>query len=789
MVAALGPTNTGKTHQAIERMLEHRSGMIGLPLRLLAREVYDRISVRLGESEVALITGEERRVTGKPRFWVCTVEAMPRDLEVDFVAVDEVQLAAHWERGHIYSDRILRMRGRKETWFLGSDTIRPVLRGLLPDARFRTEQRFSQLRSAGRKSLRSLPPRSAVVAFSVERVYSLAERIRYLRGGTAVVLGALSPRTRNAQVALYQSGEVQYMVATDAIGMGLNLDIDHVGFADLRKFDGKQHRPLRTAELAQIAGRAGRYQNDGTFGTVRPLPALDDRVARNIEEHRFPPLRQLMWRNPSLDFGSVDALLASLAVHPSRRELQRTTDNDDTRALFALSERRDIRKLASDPASVALLWEVCQVPDFEKLLVFRHVKLLGEIFVQLCKRGTIDAEWLRNEVDHVDNLQGGIDMLTTRLSLIRRWTYVSHRSHWLEDPAYWQARTREVEDRLGDALHHRLVERFVEQRRSWSGSRSAPVVEPSSPFAALERFRLQGNEEPSQAEAWIERLVECSHAALEIDDRFRVRFEDELLGCLVAGRSLLEPTVRIQTAVPLSPSARIRVERRLLAFTRDLVNEVLSPMRAEAAEELTAPGRGLIYQLEQNLGTVTRRDAGDQLELLSRRDRSVLARLGVATGRRLVFVRELVTPGAIRRRRLLCALLHADAAALPGLELAPPILDLDASLEPRAGGDVDQEDDREEPTESRRILDLDLDDRDYLSLGYLRVEHFALRSDAVEELAQRFAPRARGRRPESISNLARWLGLRSADIRLLLSSLRLHPRRGRRRRRPPRPRS
>ena len=772
VVAVLGPTNTGKTHQAIERMLEHDSGMIGLPLRLLAREVYDRISARLGEAAVALVTGEERRISGTARYWVCTVEAMPPDLAVDFVAVDEIQLAAHWERGHIFCDRLLHMRGKKETWFLGSDTIRPLLRTLVPNAQQRSEQRFSQLRAAGSRSLRSLPRRSAVVAFSIERVYELAERLRYLRGGAAVVLGALSPRTRNAQVALYQAGEVEYMVATDAIGMGLNLDLDHVGFADLRKFDGRQHRPLLAAELAQIAGRAGRYRNDGSFGTVAPLPPLEQRVALDIEEHRFPPLHQLMWRSSTLDFSSIAALLDSLAVHPQSRHLQRTVDSDDTRALRELGERREIRDLACDPASVAQLWEVCQVPDFEKLLVHRHVDLLGEIFRQLCRRGTIDADWLRKEVEHVDSIEGGIDMLTTRLSLIRRWTYVSHRSHWLEDARYWQERSRAIEDRLGDALHHCLMERFVERTRRWSSRRpTADKVEPSSPFARLRELQLPGSDAPSADEAWVQRLVDASHADLRVDSRHHIRFEDEPIGRLVPGRSLLEPVVQLSLSRPVGPGARRRIERRLLAFGRDLVAELMAPLRSAANVQLSRPGHGLIYQLEQNLGTIARQDAAAQVDLLTASDRAILAELHIRAGRHTLYAAPLVTPNAIRLRRVLYALVHPDVAQVPGLELGPPILDLYQGLAAPTTANPDREPPAEPSTsaDDRVVLDLDLGERDYLSLGYLRVSDYALRADTVEELARRFAPPKN--RGDSARDLAAWLGLSTGDLRAILSAL------------------
>ncbi|HEY5958725.1 MAG TPA: helicase-related protein, partial [Polyangiaceae bacterium] len=380
VVALLGPTNTGKTHRAIERMLEHQSGMIGLPLRLLAREVYDRVTARIGEHAVALITGEEKRIPKRPSYWVCTVEAMPMHRPVDFVAIDEVQLGAHRERGHVFTDRLLNARGKRETWLLGSETARRLVERLVPTARVHTHPRLSRLRGRDPLTLAALPKRTAVVAFSSQRVYEIAERVRQKHHGAALVLGALSPRTRNAQVALYQSGEVDYLVATDAIGMGLNLDIHHVAFADVTKFDGREARALELAEMAQVAGRAGRYLDDGTFGTLLPRIALPRATVQALESHRFPHETQLFWRSTQLDFSSLDALLRSLREPPPRKELRSIEPAVDHLALVALANRAEIRQLANSPERLALLWEVCQIPDYPQLLFELHVSLLDEVF-------------------------------------------------------------------------------------------------------------------------------------------------------------------------------------------------------------------------------------------------------------------------------------------------------------------------------------------------------------------------------------------------------------------------
>ena len=478
-LALLGPTNTGKTHHAVERMLTHATGMMGLPLRLLAREIYDRVTARLGEAAVALVTGEEKRVPPRPRYWICTVEAMPLDREADFVAVDEVQLGAHRERGHVFTDRLLSARGRIETWFLGADTVRPLVRELVPGIEVESRPRLSTLRSAGRLSLRDLPPRSAIVAFSAQRVYELAERMRARRGGAAVVLGALSPRARNAQVALYQSGEVDTLIATDAIGMGLNLDVDLVAFADLAKFDGRQVRALDEAELAQIAGRAGRFRHDGAFAVLEPLAPLAPPVVRALESHRFPALSQLFWRNGTLDFSSAGALLASLRARSPHPALRLAPMDEDERAFLYLTEQPQTASLleGATSARLQLAWDVCQIPDFRQLAFDDHLRLQSAIFTQLARAGRLDEPWVRERVESLDHGAGDVETLTARLAYIRTWTYVAHRPGWIADAAGWQERARAIEDRLSDALHAELVRRFVDSAGRKGRRRAARAAE------------------------------------------------------------------------------------------------------------------------------------------------------------------------------------------------------------------------------------------------------------------------------------------------------------------------
>ncbi|MEC8041858.1 MAG: helicase-related protein, partial [Pseudomonadota bacterium] len=427
ITAVLGPTNTGKTHYAIERMLAYRTGVIGLPLRLLAREVYDKIVAARGPSVVALVTGEERIVPDRAQYWVCTVEAMPEGMGCDFLAVDEIQLCADPERGHVFTDRLLRSRGLQETIFLGSDSMRPAIAALVPGVQFMRRERMSQLEYTGSRKISRMKPRSAVVGFSVDDVYAFAELIRRQKGGAAVVMGALSPRTRNAQVELYQNGDVDYLVATDALGMGLNLDINHVAFSSTVKFDGRRMRMLMPNELAQIAGRAGRGMSDGTFGVTGEAEPLDEGVAQAIMDHRFAPVRKLHWRNARLQFGTPDALIRSLEAAPDHELLIRSRDADDLLALKALSQVAEIAARASDGPSVKLLWDVCRVPDFRGISHAEHAQLLETVFGYLHERGRVPNDWLARQVQRIDRIDGDIDTLSKRLSFIRTWTYVAQR--------------------------------------------------------------------------------------------------------------------------------------------------------------------------------------------------------------------------------------------------------------------------------------------------------------------------------------------------------------------------
>lgn len=756
ITAVLGPTNTGKTHRAVERMLTHETGMIGLPLRLLAREVYDRLTTRVGESRVALVTGEEKRVPRRPDYWVCTVEAMPTDLEVDFIAIDEIQLAAHERRGHVFTERLLGARGRRETWFMGAATMRPVIAEIVPTAVHEVFPRLSRLSATGTSKLSRLPPRSAVIGFSMPQVYAIAERLRALRGGAAVVLGALSPRTRNAQVALFQSGEVGYLVATDAIGMGLNLDVSHVAFASLRKFDGRVDRELSAAELAQIAGRAGRYLADGSFGAIDPLVLPGDLVTA-IEGHRFPPVRRLFWRNTDLDFTSIDALLASLR-RPARRGCLRLGDvAEDMAALEMLAADPALRARARDPETVALLWDVCRIPDFRKLLLESHVALLAEVFEMLTgPRAVLDQDFLAERLAEIDDVASDIDTLIGRLSAIRTWTYISHQSRWLERAAEWQERARDIEDRLSDSLHERLVQRFVEHGAT---KRAAPPlrprgrlmakedpkeVHPSHPFAQLAALRASlapAAVAPGRdSDAWVEEIIAAPHGRFSVDAKGAVAHDGRPIGKLTRGTSLLLPEVRLNGVDDLGPGARSRVLRRLVAFARDWVGALLAPLRAPELRAISPAARGIAYQIEQGLGTALAREAKGQLEELDPDQRGRLSTLGVEVGERVLYVPALLRHPAIEQRLALWAV-YFDGTA-------PPVA-------PRPGA-------------VSMAVTAGSDPRAYVAIGYPVFGARAIRADVAERV-HRALTGADGDQAER--HVASWVGCRAREVPAIAQAL------------------
>ena len=721
--AILGPTNTGKTYLAIERMCAHSSGVIGFPLRLLAREVYDRVVALKGAASVALLTGEERIVPATARYWLCTVESMPVAEEFAFCAIDEAQLGIDPERGHVFTDRLLRARGREETLILGSATLKPLVRQLIPHAEIVSRPRFSTLRYSGSAKLSRLPPRSAIVAFSAEQVYALAEMLRRFKGGAAVVMGALSPATRNAQVAMFQRGEVDYLVATDAVGMGLNMDVTHVAFAGLSKFDGRRERRLTISEMAQIAGRAGRHQRDGSFGTLglggESGPAFTDEEIAAIEEHRFRPLDHLYWRSAELDFTDVRSLIASL---------EERSDDPLLRSAPLAVDLAVLKLVAEDPAIAARrgvfarrLWAACGLPDFRKVGPMHHSRMVRRIFSYIGEGGHIAHDWFAAEVTRLDNVQGDIEVLADRLAGVRSWAYIAHRADWLADPAKWVERTGAVEARLSDALHDRLTQRFVDRRTAVlvrdigaRGADALPVTvaadgevsvgpEPIGHLAGFEftvdpnarladkrlllaaAERRLGEELDRRARALAEAPDSEFALLTEAGTEVAVGWNGHRLARLAPGRSLTEPALRTarpldRLSAPVRAALRARLERWLEALAARHLGDLARLGRASSDPVHSPTVRALTAMLADAGGTLPRKALAAPIGQLTKGDRAALFRLRVRLGALDAFLPALLKPEAQRWRAALIAV--RSGGPMPRLP-APGAGVLDGSADPR----------------------------------------------------------------------------------------------------------
>jgi ATP-dependent RNA helicase SUPV3L1/SUV3 len=745
----LGPTNTGKTHYAIERMLSHSSGMIGLPLRLLAREVYNRAVEKAGAAAVALITGEEKIKPESPRYWVSTVEAMPRDLDLAFVAVDEIQLGADLDRGHVFTDRLLHRRGREETLLIGAATMHGAVHDLLPDARIFARPRLSRLSFAGDKKMTRLPRRSAIVAFSVEDVYAIAEWIRRQCGGAAVVLGALSPRTRNAQVDMYQNGDVDYIVATDAIGMGLNLDVDHIAFAAARKFDGWQHRRLTPAEFGQIAGRAGRHLRDGTFGTTGRCAPFDAELVEALEEHRFDAVRTLQWRNTDLDFSSIAGLAASLDTLPKEQGLIRAALAEDQMVLEIASRDEKVVRAAKCRADIARLWECCQIPDYRKVSPAAHAELVLSVYGFVVRAGQIPDDWFARHVAAQDRVDGDLDTLSARLAEIRTWTFIANRSGWLRDPAHWQNAARRVEDRLSDALHERLAQRFVDRRTSVLMRRlrenamleaevtpSGDVLVEGQHVGQLNGFRFTADPEAageaakalnaaaqkalaSEIEGRAGRVSEAVDEAFLLANDGIIRWLGEPIGKICAGAHVLEPRVSILADEQLTGQAHAVVQRRLDVWLAQHVAKLLGPLaELEKGEGLDGMARGIAFQAAESLGVLDRARVADEVKSLSQDARAALRKFGVRFGAYHLYLPNLIKPAPRALAAQLYSLKHGGDAG-KGLD---DVLHLAACGRTSLAADKD----------IQRNL--------YRAAGFRVCEDRAVRVDILERLADLIRP-------------------------------------------------
>jgi ATP-dependent RNA helicase SUPV3L1/SUV3 len=749
VTAVLGPTNTGKTHLAIERMLAHSSGLIGLPLRLLAREVYNKIVARAGEDNVALITGEEKIKPKAPRFWVSTVEAMPRDLDVSFLAVDEIQIAADLERGHVFTDRILNRRGRDETLLLGAATMRPIIERLLPGASMVTRPRLSQLEYAGDRKITRQPRRTAIVAFSADEVYAIAELIRRQHGGAAVVLGSLSPRTRNAQVEMFQNGDVDYLVATDAVGMGLNLDVDHVAFASDRKYDGYQFRRLTPSEFAQIAGRAGRATRNGTFGTTGRCAPFEPELVNALQNHTFDSVKMLQWRNAKLDFASLGALQVSLALSPNHEVLTRAPIAEDLRVLDHAARDGEVRDMAHGADAVERLWEACQVPDYRKLSPAAHAELVTTLYGFLMQKGRIPDAWFAAQVDQANRTDGDIDTLSGRIAQIRTWTFVANRPDWLYDPEHWQGITRDLENKLSDALHERLTERFVDRRTSVLMRRlrensvlnteigkTGEVIVEGHVIGRLDGFTFAPDAAEAGSDAKALQAAAQQVLAREIDARAEklgaapdeqfvltsdgtIRWTGDAVAKLVAADDALHPRLRIISDERLTGASREAVQTRLDLWLKTHIEKLLGPLfELSKAEDLQGIARGIAFQLVEALGVLERTKISAEMKDLDQPSRATLRKYGVRFGAYHIYFPQLLKPAA----RSLASLLWAEKQSNVDMAALSNVQHLASSG--RTSFPVDKQLARDA----------------YRVLGYRQCGERAVRVDILERLADLIRP-------------------------------------------------
>jgi len=720
LAAILGPTNTGKTHYAIERMLARNSGIIGLPLRLLAREVYDKVVALRGLNSVALVTGEERIVPVKARYWVCTVEAMPQDIGAEFVAIDEIQLCGDPERGHVFTDRLLNMRGSMETLFLGADTMRKVIGQLIPNVEFIFRSRFSDLEYTGTKKTSRMPSRSAIVGFSVDNVYAVAELLRRQKGGAAVVMGALSPRTRNAQVELYQNGDVDYLVATDAIGMGLNLDINHVAFSSLTKFDGRRMRYLMPNELAQIAGRAGRHLNSGTFGVTGEAPKLDQEVVEAIENHKFAPLKKLQWRNSRLEFGTTNALINSLDKSSEDTLLIKAQPAEDFRTLTTLVEDGEVSARASDGPSVKLLWETCGIPDFRGVSFTDHTSLVSKIFNFLHEKGEVSEIWLAQKIANIDKTGGDIDTISKRLAFIRTWTYICQRKGWVQNESYWREETRAVEDRLSDALHGALSQRFIDRRTSLLMRRlkqkeslvaevdtKGEVTIEGEFVGKLNGFRFQMDKDATAEEGKTlraasiqalqpefnlraDRMYNAPDTEFEFTEQGGLMWGEYGVGKLIKGDDILSPRIDVFVDGEAGNEVLTKVQKRLRHFMDRKINSAFEPLLTMRDDELVnGMARGLAFRLVESLGVIPRSVVAKDVKELDQDGRGLLRKHGVRFGQYTLFQQLMLKPAPTRLRLVLWSLFEGldefPEAPPPGLVTIPETKGSPKGYYPRAG--------------------------------------------------------------------------------------------------------
>ena len=685
ITAVLGPTNTGKTHLAIDTMLSFESGMIGFPLRLLAREVYDKVIKKINLDKVALITGEEKIIPSNAKYFLCTVESMPIDKDLEFVGVDEIQMCADHERGHIFTDRLLNMRGTKLTMLMGSNTIKKIISKLNDDIEFINRERLSKLTYAGHKKISRINRKTAIIAFSAEEVYAIAELIRRQKGGAAIVMGSLSPKTRNAQVELYQSGDVDFLVATDAIGMGINMDLDYVYFSNLKKFDGKKLRKLNLSEIGQIAGRAGRYLNDGSFGITGDCKEINAEDVDLLENHKFEEIRTLFWRNSNLNFNNPHSLIKSLEEKPQREWLRKIHECEDEKALKFFLRDKNLENINFDSKTLNLLWECCQIPDFVKKTYGNHYEVIENVFKFLSSsKGKITNEFMRLQLMKLDKLDGNVDSLSNRIANVRTWSYVSNKNNWIENQEYWIEKTKLLEDRLSDRLHEELTKTFIDKRASilarglkqdmefkteilenndvkiddqFIGKINGLKLELDLKKGALETDIKSLKKAARQSigpelEKRIQNIIDTG--LIELKDDFKIYWNNFVIAKLTSGNDYLSPNFDLVVDDILEQDQKQKLSLFIKKWLKNKIDTVLqSLIDLKNLKEKNSSIKALAYQLYENNGVLKRENVSEFLKSLEQSDRKILRDLGVKFGRYHVFLHKLIKPEPVTIRTML----------------------------------------------------------------------------------------------------------------------------------------
>ena len=745
LLAILGPTNTGKTYLAFDRLISYKSGIFGFPLRLLARENYDKAVLRLGFQKVALITGEEKIHPKDAKYFFCTVESMPLNIEVECVAIDEVQMAADYERGHIFTDRVLNLRGTFETIFLGSSTIEKILINLFPKINIQKRNRFSKLLYKAKNSLSKLNPRTAIIAFNINSVYEIAETIRMHKGGAAVVLGSLSPRTRNAQVQVYEENKVDYLVATDAIGMGLNLNINHVSFSALQKFDGRYTRNLLAAELGQIAGRAGRYLNDGSFSYLKNAGHIDPLITQSIENHNFEHIKKIYWRNSNINFNSINSVIDSFKMFPVKSFFIHKKNAEDEINFRALSKDKDIIKYLNNSKTISLLWDICRIPDFQKIFNDSYLDLLKNIFLKLIKNeGFLDEEWLRQKILRLENYLGGIEELSIKIASIRTWTYIANQSKWIQNSQFWQEKTRQIENNLSDHMHKSLTNRFIDFSASYfvmsqnlgekaiiDIDENKSIILNRQKYGYINGFGLQLNIPKSESlfslthikksirsmiDEKINNFLKAPNDSINIEEKKKKKFNEEIKVCwgdepiakLTKGKNIFSPNVETYNTEFLDSDKKILITKKIQLYLDEKISETLNPITKLIDDSISSDARSIIFNVFNELGTILISEHYNTIKNIGTHDKVSISRAGIRIGAKFFFMPNLLKKFSMELKAMLWKVYNE-----PNLENLFPL-----------------------PNDGRVsfVTEIEMPNSYWSAIGYHCLNNFAIRVDVFERI-------------------------------------------------------